>query len=186
LPCRLDTLVQGTDDLRYIKYAIMHLGEGVNPNSPNRTWIDLVRQNAITRYYTVLRENMDPRLRRNKIFREIIQRRQETINRIRTARWQLELDLQKLAQLERTEQLELFLRQIHLQGTIIVAGKLKRLKELGRESPEVLRSKLADSDAETRWMAIQVVGIKRYPLESDLINRLSDRDNAVRRPPAWL
>ncbi len=140
-----------------------------------------LRQHALSRYYAAIRETMDPRLRRQRIFRDLMQWQQDKFKRLATARWQLQLDLEKLAILERAEQLELFLRHIHLQGTIIVVGKLKRLRDLAREPSQVLRRKMKDIDAETRWMAIQIVGSKRYPLEKDLITRLSDRDNSVRQ-----
>jgi hypothetical protein len=178
---RFDDLVEATTDLRVLKYAVIHLGEGVRPGSQNKGMIIGLRQHALHRYYAVIREAMDPRLRKQKIFRDIIQWQQEKFKRLATARWQLQLDLEKLATLEKTEQLELFLRHIHLQGTIIVGGKLKRLRDMARETPDVLRRKMKDINAETRWMAIQVVGIKLYPLEKDLITRLKDRDNSVRQ-----
>jgi hypothetical protein len=40
---------------------------------------------------------------------------------------------------------------------------------------------MRSSNDELRWMAIQVVGIKRYPLERDLIDQLSDSKHAVRQ-----
>jgi hypothetical protein len=133
------------------------------------------------RFLVVLRERTDPRLRKQKILSEIMQRRQETVRRISSAKLQLQLDLEKIARLERMEQFELFLRQIHLQGVIIVTGKLKRLGDMARQKPETVHKKLIDNDAETRWMAVQVVGMKRYPFQSSLIDRLDDSDNSVRQ-----
>ena len=92
--------------------------------------------------------------------------------------------LANLGEINRQRQLarvDLILRQLHLQGTIIVAGKLKKLRDISRVSPEEVRKKLTHPETETRWMAIQVVGSKRYPMVTDLIARLSDRDNAVRQ-----
>jgi len=82
---------------------------------------------------------------------------------------------------KKVEDVELTIRQLAFRRIIIVAGKLKRLKDLALEDPHDLRMKLNDKDVETRWMAIQVVGIKRYPYQSDLIDRLSDSDNSVRQ-----
>jgi hypothetical protein len=195
LPCRLDSLVQATDHLGLLKYAVTHLGEGVDPKSINWRTIVNSQQLALQRYLTVLREQTDPRIRKQKLLSAMAQRRAELIGRrdeqirkrqekisgLLQTRYQLQLDLAKLARLEKMEQFELFLHQIHLQGTIIVVGKLKRLHDLARVSPEGLRSKLSDQNPEMRWMAIQVAGVKRYPMESDLIGLLSDQDNSVRQ-----
>jgi hypothetical protein len=82
---------------------------------------------------------------------------------------------------KKVEDVELTIRQLAFRRIVIVAGKLKHLKDLALENPHDLRMKLKDKDVETRWMAIQVVGIKRYPYQSDLIDRLSDPDNSVRQ-----
>jgi hypothetical protein len=83
--------------------------------------------------------------------------------------------------LRQIEQYQLFLRLLQLRGTILVTGKLKRLKDLFQASPAALKDKMKDSDLETRWMAIQVVGTKRLPFQNELIERLNDRSYAVRQ-----
>ena len=164
-----------------LRHVIQHLGEGVKPG-PNLWVISDLQQTAVRRFMEVWRKNKtdalkSARQRREELREKILAPRRKALQ----AQWQLQVDLAKLAALERMEQLELFLRQIRLQGTIIVAGKLKKLQDLIRAEPYILHKKLLDRNPETRWMAIQVVGIKRYPFQSALIARLEDSDNAVRQ-----
>src|SRR5262249_48146952 len=164
-----------------LRYVIQHLGEGVK-SGQNLMAIYHLQQMTVRRFMEVWRKNKadamkSARERREELREKFLAPRKRTLQ----AQWQLQVDLGKLALLESMEQFELFLRQIRLQGTIIVAGKLKKLQDLIRERPEVVHKKLIDRNAETRWMAIQVVAIKRYPFQSALINRLNDSDNSVRQ-----
>jgi HEAT repeat protein len=83
--------------------------------------------------------------------------------------------------IQRLEHFAVFLRLLAFQRIVIVTGKLHKMKMLLAESSASLREKMKDKDFETRWMAIQVVGIKRYHLEPDLLDRLSDPDISVRQ-----
>jgi hypothetical protein len=154
--------------------------------------IQKMRRLVLQRIITVSIKRLDPRTRAKRIdkiidknqlaYRQtlaaIVSRRQ---NQIHNGRLQLQLNMQKLAQLEALEQFDLFLRQIQLQGIIIVTGKLQKMKDLAGQSKEMLARKMSDADDETRWMAIQIVSAKRYHLEGALLKRLGDAKSAVRQ-----
>jgi HEAT repeat protein len=53
--------------------------------------------------------------------------------------------------------------------------------DLAQEGPEVVAEKLKDEDPFIRWLAVQVVGKKRYHRESDLIDLLEDPHVHVRQ-----
>jgi hypothetical protein len=167
LPQRLSSLVQATKNPDILLYGIQTIGTGVKAESVNWPLIYYTQATMINKYV----ELSLPRILKSRVHWGL---------RDYQLRSELALagDQQKLA---RAAQVELFLRQLQLQGTIIVAGKLKRLKDLSRESPESLKKKMKASDAETRWMTIQVVGLKRLPFQKELIDRLSDRDKSVRQ-----
>ncbi len=161
---------------------INNLGKGVQRNSGN--WVIIVRlqQLAVQRFIFVWQlYRIAPRMNWLKSREESRQQMLDNRRTLLQSQGQLLLEMDKLAQLKNMEQLELFLRHIRLQGAILVAGKLKKLQDLAQERPEVLRRRLTDKNAETRWMAVQVVGIHRYPYQADLVALLSDPDNSVRQ-----
>jgi hypothetical protein len=56
----------------------------------------------------------------------------------------------------------------------------KMLRELGEESTETIAEKLRDEQPLIRWLAVQVAGRKRLPLEGALVEMLSDPVPLVR------
>jgi hypothetical protein len=164
LPQRLSSLVQATKNPAILLYGIQTIGNDVDPDSVNWPLI-MTLQALMTNRYVEL--TMTPLLRRRVS--------------LGGGEFQLMVFFREIRRQRQMAQVELFLRQLHLQGTIIVAGKLKKLQDISRQSPEEVRQKLTHPEAETRWMAIQVMASKRYPMETDLIGRLGDRDNAVRQ-----
>jgi hypothetical protein len=188
----LHTLIQTSSDPSTLKYAIQNLGVGVGRWSINWPLILKIQQTAVNRYVEVLREYRNPRNRQlllsrivgerqapfKKAIDAVMQQRTEAAKR---ATQQLQLNLQSLARMEALEQFDLFMRQIALQGTKIVVGKLKKMQVMSQQSISSLQEKMKIGDVETRWMGIQIIGIKRYHLESDLLDRLGDPDNSVRQ-----
>jgi hypothetical protein len=182
-----------------LKYAITNLGVGVRKNSLNWGLIVSAQQLAVNRYLEVIRLSRSPVVRRgafrsysatkvDRYFQAISDRQSKLLQavaplqrRMSHAQWQLQMDLHRLSQLEALEQFDLFMRQIALQGTKIVVGKLKKMQVISQQSITSLQEKMKIGDVEMRWMAIQVVGTKRYHLESDLLNRLGDANNSVRQ-----
>jgi len=55
------------------------------------------------------------------------------------------------------------------------------LRELSKEDAVVVANKLQDPEAMTRWVAVQVAGKKRLPLEDGLIRLLADPHPLVRQ-----
>jgi hypothetical protein len=55
------------------------------------------------------------------------------------------------------------------------------LRELSKEDTVVVANKLQDPEPLTRWVAVQVAGKKRLPLEHDLIRVLADPHPLVRQ-----
>lgn len=55
------------------------------------------------------------------------------------------------------------------------------LRELSKEEPVVIANRLLDPDPMMRWLAVQVGGKKRMPIEHDLIRLLADPHPLVRQ-----
>jgi hypothetical protein len=140
------------------------IGKGVNEDSINWPFINYMQEIMINKYI----ELHLPPLEKSRF---------QMTSLLRDYTLQADLEMRDL----RLERFELFSRLIRLRGTLIVTGKLKRLKDLFRASGKTLKDKMKAADLETRWMAIQVIGTKRLPLQPELIARLSDRSYAVRQ-----
>jgi hypothetical protein len=169
LACRLKSLVQASENPLVLKYVINNLGQGVPPDSINWPILIEMQQMAVDRYFEI----SIPRP-----LRPLYQRKKELLENQRQA---LRINLSRLAELRDMEQYELFLRTLAFQRIIIVTGKLQKMKDLAKLTPDELKEKMLHGDLETRWMAIQVIGIKRYPLEGELINNLSDKNLDIRQ-----
>jgi HEAT repeat protein len=71
--------------------------------------------------------------------------------------------------------------QLQRQRAALVRDKVQSLRSLSREQQEVLRRQLRDPEPATRLEAIAAVALSRGHLESDLIERLDDKDADVRQ-----
>src|SRR5262249_5121566 len=162
-------LVQTTENSALLKYTIRTVGAGVTADSINWPIVIRVQQLAVSRY---LELHLPPALRPLFRLKSKIQQQAE---------YALAMDLRQVARLEKMEQFELFLRSLARQRIEILYGKLKKMKDLASLSPEDLKKKMSDKDLETQWMAIQVVGAKRYPLVSELIERLAHDNRDIRQ-----
>lgn len=60
-------------------------------------------------------------------------------------------------------------------------AQLKLIEEIAAATPKVLRGKLESDDPLVRLIAIQAIASRRLPLETDLIERLNDREPAIRQ-----
>jgi hypothetical protein len=187
LPSRLSSLVQATKNPNILLYGIQVIGKGVKKESINWPLVSYLEEIMVNKYIEL---HLPP----------LEQRQFQLWSRIRDFNLQADLlppqpTRQGARRLHRRivgppswpkadpkiEQYELFCRLLRFRGTILVTGKLKRLKDLFEVSGAALKDKMKASDLETRWMAIQVVGTKRLPFQQELIARLSDRSYAVRQ-----
>lgn len=84
------------------------------------------------------------------------------------------VDLTKYAQQEEFAQLQ-------RERAALVRDKVQSLRMLSREQREVLRQQLSDPEPAARLEAIAAVVLARSHLESDLIERLDDKDADVRQ-----
>jgi hypothetical protein len=184
LPCRLISLVQASDDPALVKYVIQTVGQGVPAASPNWPLLRKIQQTAWTKYVQLYQRLRDPRERAKRMRSKIIQSAillSSLRQKLSGPLADLERDLSKLARWEAMSEYDLFVRHLTLAGVRIATGKLKKMQDLAQESSESLKEKMNDKDAETRWMAVQIVALKRHPLEGELIDRLSDKDSSVRQ-----
>jgi hypothetical protein len=173
-----------------IVYIVEHLGRGIPPNSKcvlpliNRIREQLLRDLVLLR--------MDPsgglvqRGRNANPVERLQDRAAQLRSRLEQRDRMLAIQRERLLELRRQQQ-ELWLQKTREQFEHLLRELAQRkqfLDQLARNlwgvSPETLAEEFRDNDPIVRWVAVQVAGARKYHLEGELIELLSDPQPEVR------
>lgn len=171
LQMTLQSLVRETRDPLVVIYVLENLGRGVPTHSEYYSLFTTYRQ-EMQLLLIGLQWNPQkvwgPRGQVNANLANVLLRQQEALRQaIQDAEYQafMAKQLQQMAQ-EQAKQAEM------IDGL---------LRELSKEEAVVIANKLIDPDPMMRWLAVQVGGKKRMPIEHDLIKLLADPHLLVRQ-----
>jgi len=173
---KLSSLVRGYPDPTLRMYVVENLGKPIPPHSKYYHAFmhmrnELSRNTVFTQWNP--QKPWGPRLPANRF-----------AENVRMARAQIELERQQVEAMQKAAQdaeyKAFMLRQLEQMAkqAEMIDGLLR---ELAKEDNVVIANKLLDPEPTTRWLAVQIAGKKRLPLEHNLINLLADRHPLVRQ-----
>jgi hypothetical protein len=195
LSYRLESLVQGSSDPLVCAYVLTNLGAGVPVTSRYYATLqglkDLARRRLLQLAWDPLglrRALTDPRLAKlpqkaRLILSLQIKRLQEQLEAQQRLQWHTtagELTDRLATSAREQAQLKELLRERAKASAREYLRLTEELRQLAEEGTDAIALKLHDEQPLVRWLAVQVAGRQRLPLEGYLIDLLSDPAPLVR------